>query len=131
MASQGRQSDAGLFADWRPDWLSQPDATPRRSTNDHLHGGPAPSDRNSVRMSSISNGNSSAGDTFRNAEDPEAAKEEDPSALTPARYEVETTQDKAVKYVTNACSLHQTTYMTQSASWWDSYFCQYTCKALL
>ena len=50
----------------------------------------------------MSNGNSSAGDTFRNAEDPEAAKEEeDPSALTPAIYVVETTQDKAVKYVTN------------------------------
>jgi len=102
MASQGRQSDAGLFADWRPDWYSQPDATPRRSTNDHPHGDPAPSDRNSVRLSNMSNGNSSAGDTFRNAEDPEAAKEEeDPSALTPAIYVVETTQDKAVKYVTN------------------------------
>lgn len=97
MAPQGRQSDAASPADWFPDWFPQPNATPARATNDHLHVGRPTSDLNSIRLSDVSHGHSSTGEKFQASEDPEAAEEEDPSALTPARYVVETTQDKAVK----------------------------------
>ena len=99
MAPQGKQSDTASPADWFPDWVPQPDATPARATNNHLHAGRSTPNSNSIRLSNVSHGHSSTGDKFQTSEDPEAAEEEDPSALTPARYDVETTQDKAVKYV--------------------------------